>query len=135
MSNDDINDMIAVNYTAPVNITKIAINYLKESKGSIVLFTSSSYTRGRAMYSIYSSTKAAIVNFVQAISEEYNDFGIKINVINPERTDTPMRRNNFGIEPKQTLLTASEVAEFTLKTVTENITGQVIDVRKNRSKN
>lgn len=135
MSNDDINNMIAINYTAPVNITKIAINYLKESKGSIVLFTSSSYTRGRAMYSIYSSTKAAIVNFVQAISEEYNDFGIKINVINPERTDTPMRRNNFGIEPKQTLLTASEVAEFTLKTVTENITGQVVDVRKNRSKN
>ena len=87
------------------------------------------------MYSIYSSTKAAIVNFVQAISEEYNDFGIKINVMNPERTDTPMRRNNFGIEPKQTLLTASEVAEFTLKTVTENITGQVVDVRKNRSKN
>ena len=91
-------------------ITKTAINYLKESKGSILLFTSSSYTRGRAMYSIYSSTKAAIVNFVQAISEEYNDFGIKINVMNPERTDTPMRRNNFGIEPKQTLLTASEVA-------------------------
>ena len=68
-----------------------AYAYLKESKGKLVFFTSSSYTRGRAFYSIYSSTKAAIVNFVQAIAQEWEPFGIAVNCINPERTKTPMR--------------------------------------------
>ena len=82
------------------------------------------------MYSIYSSAKAAVVNFAQAMSEEVYEDGIRINVINPERTDTPMRRSNFGIEPKDTLLESKKVAEVTLKTVVSDITGQVIDVRR-----
>lgn len=52
------------------------------------------------MYSLYSSSKAAIVNLVQALSEEWKSYNIKINCINPERTKTPMRIQNFGIEPK-----------------------------------
>lgn len=131
MSSNDINTMIATNYIGPVNITRASIAFLKQTKGSIALFTSSSYTRGRAMYSIYSSTKAATVNFVQAISEEYKELGIRINVINPERTDTPMRRKNFGNEPVDTLLSASEVANVTLRTIISDITGQAIDVRRN----
>lgn len=130
MSKEDIDTMIATNYTGPVNITRASIPYLKQTRGSIILFTSSSYTRGRAMYSIYSSAKAATVNFVQAISEEYKDLGIRINVINPERTHTPMRTKNFGIEPKETLLSTSKVAKVTLETVFSNMTGQVVDVRR-----
>lgn len=130
MSTEAIDIMIATNYMGPVNITRASIPYLKQTRGSIILFTSSSYTRGRAMYSIYSSTKAATVNFVQAISEEYKDLGIKINVINPERTNTPMRTQNFGIEPENTLLSANKVAKIALETVFSNMTGQVVDVRR-----
>lgn len=130
MDNDEINHMIATDYLGAVNVTKASIPYLKNNGGNILLFTSSSYTRGRAMYSIYSSTKAAVVNFAQAMSEEVYEDGIRINVINPERTDTPMRRSNFGIEPKDTLLESKKVAEVTLKTVVSDITGQVIDIRR-----
>lgn len=130
MDNDEINHMIATDYLGAVNVTKAAIPYLKNNGGNILLFTSSSYTRGRAMYSIYSSTKAAVVDFAQAMSEEVYEDGIRINIINPERTDTPMRRSNFGIEPKDTLLESKKVAEVTLKTVVSDITGQVIDVRR-----
>lgn len=130
LSFEDIAYITNVNYIGSVNVTKAAIPYLKETKGSVILFTSSSYTRGRAMYSIYSSTKAAIVNFAQAMSEELYEDGIKINVINPERTDTPMRRKNFGVEPKESLLESVKVAKETLKVVTSNLTGQVVDVRR-----
>lgn len=132
LSYDDIFNITNINYLGSVNVTKAAIPYLKETKGSVILFTSSSYTRGRAMYSIYSSTKAAIVNFAQAMSEELFQDDVRINVINPERTDTPMRRKNFGIEPKDTLLESEKVAKETLKVVASNLTGQVVDVRRKK---
>ena len=127
---DDIYNEININYIGSVNIAKIAYEYLKESHGSLTLFTSSSYTRGRALYSIYSSTKAALVNFVQSLSEEWMNDGIKINIINPERTATPMRFENFGNEPLNTLLSPEMVANCTLNTMIAEYTGQIIDVKK-----
>lgn len=121
---------VQTNYMGTVNVALEAFSYLKETKGKLVFFTSSSYTRGRAFYSIYSSTKAAIVNFVQAIAQEWEGFGICINCVNPERTKTPMRVHNFGIEPEDTLLSADKVAEATLQTLASDYTGQVIDVKR-----
>jgi 2-C-methyl-D-erythritol 4-phosphate cytidylyltransferase len=127
---DDIIEDININYLGSINVAKASIPYLKESKGSVQLYTSSSYTRGRAMYSIYSSTKAGIVNLVQALSEELSDQNVRINVINPERTATLMRNNAFGKEPKGSLLEPEKVAEASLKILLTNLTGQVIDVRR-----
>ena len=82
------------------------------------------------MYSLYSATKAAIVNFVQAVAEEWHIFGIRVNCINPERTKTPMRVQNFGNEPEGTLLPAKDVAVASLNTICSEATGEVIDVRR-----
>ncbi|MBQ2573532.1 MAG: 2-C-methyl-D-erythritol 4-phosphate cytidylyltransferase, partial [Bacteroidales bacterium] len=65
--------------------------------------------------------------------QEWESYGIRVNVINPERTNTPMRTKNFGIEPPNTLLNASEVAEVSLKTLLLDITGQVVDVKIKKS--
>ena len=62
---EDIEEDIRVNYLGSINVVKASIPYLKESKGSVQLYTSSSYTRGRALYSTYSSTRAGIVNLIQ----------------------------------------------------------------------
>ena len=124
-----INTIIATNYNGMVNVAIASYPYLKESQGQLLLYTSSSYTRGRAFYSIYSSTKAAVVNFMQAIAQEWDQDGIRVNVINPERTKTPMRVKNFGIEPDNTLLSAIEVAETSLRTLIADFTGQVVDVK------
>lgn len=121
---------VQTNYMGTVHVAIESFPYLKETRGKLIFFTSSSYTRGRAFYSIYSSTKAAIVNFVQAISQEWEGFGISVNCINPERTKTPMRIHNFGIEPDNTLLSAKQVAEATLSTLASDYTGQVIDVKR-----
>ena len=113
-----------------VNVAIEAYNYLKETQGQLIFFTSSSYTRGRAFYSIYSSTKAAIVNFVQAVAQEWESVGIRVNCINPERTKTPMRIKNFGIEPDDTLLRSEVVADATVRCLLADYTGQVIDVKR-----
>ncbi len=121
---------VQTNYMGTVNVAIEAYNYLKQTQGQLIFFTSSSYTRGRAFYSIYSSTKAAIVNFVQAVSQEWESVGIRVNCINPERTKTPMRVKNFGVEPDDTLLRSEVVADATVRCLLADYTGQVIDVKR-----
>lgn len=125
---------VRTNYMGTVNVALEAYPYLRETRGKLVFFTSSSYTRGRAFYSIYSSTKAAIVNFVQAVAQEWEPQGIAVNCINPERTKTPMRVKNFGDEPADTLLTSAAVAEATVRSLAAEYTGQVIDVKRQNIK-
>ena len=132
MSQESIMASLHVNLLGVINVAREAFPYLRDTRGSLLFYTSSSYTRGRMMYSLYSATKAAIVNFVQAIAEEWHDFGIRVNCINPERTKTPMRVQNFGNEPEGTLLPAEDVAIASLNTVFSHATGEVIDVRRKK---
>lgn len=129
MSEAAIDTIIDTNYKGMVNVSIAAHDYLARSAGQLLLYTSSSYTRGRALYSLYSSTKAAVVNFAQAVAQEWDHDGIRVNVINPERTKTPMRVKNFGVEPDHTLLKADEVALASMRTLLSDFTGQVIDVK------
>lgn len=129
MTYEQIDEAISVNYRGMVNVAKEAFLYLQKSHGHLLFYTSSSYTRGRMDYSIYSSTKCATVNFVQALAEEWAGFNIRVNCINPERTKTPMRVKNFGMEPDNTLLKPIDVAIVTAKALLSDLTGQVIDVK------
>jgi 2-C-methyl-D-erythritol 4-phosphate cytidylyltransferase len=127
---DSIEEEVAINYFGAINVIKAALPHLRLTRGAIAVFTSSSYTRGRALYSIYSSTKAAVVNLVQGLAEELWAEGVRINAINPERTNTPMRRRNFGIEPEHSLLAPERVAEATLTTLLADFSGMTVDVRR-----
>ena len=130
MSQEAITESLNTNLLGVINVAREAFPYLQVTRGSLLFYTSSSYTRGRMMYSLYSATKAAIVNFVQAIAEEWNLFGIRVNCINPERTRTPMRIQNFGDEPEGTLLEPEDVAIASFNTAFADATGEVIDVRR-----
>jgi 2-C-methyl-D-erythritol 4-phosphate cytidylyltransferase len=129
-SYDDIGEQIDTNLRGSVVVAREAFAMMRETGGSVALFTSSSYTRGRAMSAVYSATKAAVVNLMQGLAEEYLPFGVRINAINPERTSTPMRKANFGNEPAGALLKAESVARATLATLVSDATGEVIDVRR-----
>lgn len=129
LDENTINKIISINYNGMVNVTTAAYKYLLQSRGQLLHFTSSSYTRGRANYALYSSTKAAVVNFVQAVAEEWQQDSIRINCINPQRTKTPMRTANFGMEDEKTLLKSKDVAEISLKTLLSNFSGEVVDIK------
>ena len=125
---ESIEDEIRTNYLGCINIAQASYEYLKNAEGGLLFFSSSSYTRGRKSYAVYSSAKAAIVNLTQALAEEWEDYGIRVNVIVPERTATPMRYKNFGEEPSDSLLTPEHVAKISLSALTDNISGQIINV-------
>lgn len=129
MTYEQIDQAIDVNYKGMVVVAKESYEYLKETRGALMYYTSSSYTRGRMNYTIYSSTKCATVNFVQAIAEEWIPYGIRVNCINPERTKTPMRVKNFGVEDESTLLKSEVVAQVSAKVLLSSMTGQVVDVK------
>lgn len=129
MEYDQIIDTININYLGAINVAKESLKYLEKSSGQLLNFTSSSFTRGRANYSLYSSSKAAIVNLTQALAEEFIVRNhVKINCINPQRTLTPMRTSNFGKEDPSTLLTSEQVAYVSINTLLSDFTGQIVDV-------
>ncbi|KAF4409560.1 MULTISPECIES: bifunctional cytidylyltransferase/SDR family oxidoreductase [Streptomyces] len=128
--NATIEEALRVNYLAPVQMARAAHKYLAETRGQLLLYTSSSYTRGRAEYSLYSSTKAAMVNLTQALADEWSADGIRVNCVNPERTATPMRTKAFGREPAESLLSSEAVARTSLDVLLSTLTGHIIDVRQ-----
>ena len=130
MDYKDITDSVSINYLGSIIVAKESFEYLKRSRGSLLLFTSSSYTRGRMLYALYSSAKAAVVNLMQALNEEWHSSSVRINCICPERTKTPMRIKNFGNEPEDSLCSAEKVADYSIAALISEISGEVIDVRK-----
>lgn len=130
MEYKDIEKEISVNYKGAVIVAKESFEYLQQTKGCLLLFTSSSYTRGRMLYSIYSSTKAAVVNLTQALNEEWYNDGVRVNCICPERTKTPMRIKAFGNEPEDSLCSPEKVADFSISVLLSRISGEVIDVKR-----
>ena len=124
-----IESSIMVNLAGPAIVAHAAFEFLKATGGSLVLFTSSSYTRGRAGYSLYSAAKAGVVNLTQALAEEWQSHGVSVTCINPQRTATPMRFDAFGDEDPTTLLDPVDVAKVALVATGSDYSGQVIDVR------
>lgn len=125
-----IAEVVDINLTGSMNVARAAHPYLAASRGSLTLFTSSSFTRGRPSYVPYSASKAAVVNMTQGLAEEWAEDGIRVNAVSPERTDTPMRRAAFPDENRDGMLGAEDVALATLRLVRSDLTGQVVDVKR-----
>ena len=127
-SGEEMSQQISVNLTGAAYIAKWGFGHLAESKGMLLQFSSSSYTRGRAKSVLYAATKAAIVNMTQGLSEEWADAGVRVNCIVPGRTDTDMRRVNFDNESQASLSNPYEVAIKAAKVLSSGANGQTIRV-------
>jgi 2-C-methyl-D-erythritol 4-phosphate cytidylyltransferase len=125
---ETIDELISVNLTGAIYISKCSHEHLMKTKGMLLHFGSSSYTRGRAQYTPYSASKAGIVNLTQGLADEWQAEGIKVNCLVPGRTDTAMRRSNFENEEACTLLNPYEVGISACKLLSSNMTGMVVRV-------
>ncbi|MGH2407232.1 MAG: SDR family NAD(P)-dependent oxidoreductase [Candidatus Limnocylindrales bacterium] len=127
---DELAEVIDVNLTGTLNVARAAFRHLHATHGSLIAFASSSFTRGRPDYVAYSASKAGVVNLAQGLAEEWAGSGVRVNVVSPERTDTPMRKRAFPGESREGLLPAGDVAAATLRLMTSELTGQVLDIRR-----
>ncbi len=129
MNTDNWNEVYDINVNGCFYVSKASIPlFKKQGGGGLIFLASSSYTRGREGYAAYSSSKAALVNFCQALSEELISYNISVNVISPTRVNTPLRYKNFGKEDPESLLSPETVAKKIYEIIFGNLTGSVFDV-------
>ena len=129
MNLDEWRYLYDVNVTGSFNLAKALVSIFKaQNTGSLMFVGSSSYTRGRAGYAAYSSSKAALVNFCQAFAEEMTDCNVRVNVASPGRVDTPLRKRNFGKEDPATLLDPVQVSEQIVQALAMDTTGSVFEI-------
>lgn len=123
-------DEFRINFTLQGQIFWDALHMdVVKRGGSVVFVGSSSAYHGRPGYSAYSSAKAALMNFVQSVGSE--EIGVRLNLVNPGRCDTPMRQRMFGEEDKETLATPKQVASKIVDVSTLPCSGSVFDIRAN----
>lgn len=124
LSKEEIDFQISVNLNSCIYSCKCV--QLKKG-GHVINVASSSFVRGRKCYALYSSCKAAIVNFTQGLADEHPE--LYINVIAPRRTATRMRKLNFPEEDVSTLLSAKDVANQIIQLLMQTkITGCIYKV-------
>ena len=85
---------LAVNLTAPMLMSKLAIPMMIKKGGGVILnITSGSAERYDRGHVAYSTSKAALNRFTQNLAQEVNDLNIVVNALGPGLVKTEM--NNF----------------------------------------
>jgi NADP-dependent 3-hydroxy acid dehydrogenase YdfG len=94
-----IDDLIALNFTSQVYLTRAFMPLLKrQGRGDIIFMGSEAALSGGRKGAIYSATKFAVRGFAQALRDEVSKGGIRITVINPGMVKTPFF-DNLSFEP------------------------------------
>jgi NAD(P)-dependent dehydrogenase (short-subunit alcohol dehydrogenase family) len=83
-----------------------------EHRGALVVnLASIAGKHGQPWLSVYGATKAAIVNFTQAMDRELAGKGVKSTALCPAYVDTPMTDFVKGEVPPEEMITTADVAE------------------------
>lgn len=120
-----IDEILSVNLMGSIVVSQASLPHLAETRGHLVLTSSSSYYRGRADTAAYSASKAAVVNLTQALADEWSEQGVTVSCVVPRRADTPMRRNAFPNEDQGSNLKPEAVADAIVELHQKNQTGIV----------
>jgi NAD(P)-dependent dehydrogenase (short-subunit alcohol dehydrogenase family) len=89
-----IRQIIDINVFGVIIGTRAALPLLKATPGSINVSTSSSVaTYGHALRAVYAASKYAVKGLTEALSLEFERFGVRTADVLPGCIDTPMLRN------------------------------------------
>jgi NAD(P)-dependent dehydrogenase (short-subunit alcohol dehydrogenase family) len=94
-----------VNVTAAFALTQVLLPALRQSADASIIFTSSTAgRRGYAFWGAYAVSKFAIEGLSQVLAEELRDSTlVRVNVLNPGRCRTRLRRQAYPSEDLATL--------------------------------
>ncbi|HYW23474.1 MAG TPA: glucose 1-dehydrogenase [Terriglobales bacterium] len=93
--------VIAVNLRGTIACTRAVLDGMIERKGgSIVNISSDAGRVGSSGEVVYSGAKAGIIGFSKAVAREVARHGIRVNVVCPGPTDTPMMDATRAADPR-----------------------------------
>ncbi len=100
-----------VNVTAAFVLTQYLLPLLRKSEDGAVLFTSSGVGRqARAYWGAYAVSKFAVEGLTQVLASELEGTSrIRVNIIDPGKTRTSMRRQAYPAEAPETLATPESI--------------------------
>ena len=92
----DLDQIIEVNFKAPIRLTKLALPYIKKSpQGRIINVASILGIIPLPSEAVYSATKFALRGFSYALAEELENTNVKVCLICPGPVDTPFIMENI----------------------------------------
>ena len=101
LSNDQYQQLVELNQTAVVEITRALIPTLRHSQSASIINTVSisATTGGSPGSSIYSATKAFVSTYTKALARELAPYNIRANAVSPGTIDTDFHKR-YSTEKK-----------------------------------
>lgn len=119
--------IMALNFRAPVLITKEGLPYLKKSRrASIINIASVVAHNGYPLQSAYSASKHALLGFSKSVAAELYAQGIRVHVVSPGGVYTDMIKITRPDLTGENMIMPEDVAE-TVLFLLKNRTNAVID--------
>ena len=139
-STEEITQLIAINLTGPILLaTALAKGMIARGRGVIVNTASQLAVTGAMDRSVYSTTKAGLVQFTRTAAAEWARYGVRVVALAPGPTETPMikeiidtiegRAQRLDKIPMQRFGTAEEMARLALvlaSNLSDNVTGHTL---------
>ena len=92
---EKIQEMINVNFLAPMIITKNHLKDIKKNRGFIITISSTSAIHPARHGVVYAATKAALRHFGSSLFEEVRKAGVKVCTVLPDMTLTNFHNNTY----------------------------------------
>ncbi len=102
LEEEDIRHQMEVNFFGTVNVTKMFLPFLRQSKGKIFNFSSVFGFMGFPLTSLYCASKYAVEGLTESLRGELSPFGVQVCLIEPGGY-----RTNFGNSLKWVQKTSS----------------------------
>lgn len=127
-----LDELYRINVRAPYRLTQRLVPSLAACQGDVVFINSSAGLHARANAAAYSATKFALRALTDALREEVNELGIRVQSVFPGRTATPCTERIFaqeerGYDPSK-LLQPNDVAKAILSIITAPRHAEITDV-------
>jgi len=126
-------EMMNVNFRANVlliEFTKKIRKTFHDRPINIVTISSSSATKGRPGFTIYSASKSALHSLVESQAEELAKQEIYLNCVCPEKVNTPFWKKLHTPINKLETLTPREVSQIVVSFCDTKEYGKIIHIRK-----
>lgn len=128
---------VDIDLTSVFNMTRVALPYIIEAKGTVINIGSQDAFYGCPGFSHYAACKAAVVGLTRSLARELGPKGVRINCVAPGITATDMTRDRIetGLQEYLDKLPIGRIGEpedianavvFLASEKSSFITGQVI---------
>ena len=122
-----------VNVFSPFMLIRECVKYMKTKGGKILNVASTAGMTPRPGWLSYASSKASVISMSQTLTEELDEYNIRMYCISPGRCATALRKKLAPDEDPTTIMQPEEVAEVISRLISKDencLDGQNIVIRK-----